>query len=586
MHIRCASFAALAALMTGQALAGDVFIDNYNYQQFYLNGVPDYDQVRHATTVTIGDQQWPLLGLANDGQEFCVPTSGVDWTGFLANRGYPNLLPGPGDTSGSWTDGVTGLGEYNLVDLSIAFMAAHMGTDQFKGTNGGGAATGMQESLDSAYYGYFNTVNVQGTQYGMVSMFDLVDASLNGNLVEPYGGWYVKTFDAGNTAYYRNGGHATALASAIWTDQNPGQFQIGLCNPYTSDDPTTQSAFDYTPYTTQFDIVQILSTDNMGNPIYGSGQYFFAHWLDQNALWLLDGGLEIQPVCGYTIDHSTIWYLAPLAFVNLGAFGDFPYFTLSSADQSDILSITRNPVSGNLYYITQQGGLYSVDPLSQVATSIRVNADGRPRQILFGSEANPYVLMGDGSVFVLDTATGNLSHGLRLGSIDQLAFDSNRNFIAAVDWTHNQYYLLDRHLHKQVPLPIPLVHPQGSGPISVQFGPRARLMFFQKGDPNLYDYQPAYEIVGSIVRTLHTTHYLPAVQKSDSFSIDDKGKLYFSLNGQIVTLNGDGRTLNWPFNGLPSGIELNITRSVSNYDPAIHGTPAWRNVPPPAGAGG
>src|SRR5579862_7282085 len=244
----------LAAVVASQAARADTFINTGDYQNFYLDNLPSFDQRRMAAYVTINDSQYYLLGLPNNGSEYCVPTSATDWSAFLCNRGYPNLIPGPGTWQGSYTDGINGYDQYNSVTFSLAVMGILMHTDAVNGTYGGPAQMGMQTLLDTEYRGFFTTVNVQGNQYGLVSIYNLADSALNGSLIEPYGGWYVKTTDNdGNTAYYRNGGHATALASFTWNSDNFGQYQLGLCNPWTTDSLTLQSPFTYVPYTTQLD---------------------------------------------------------------------------------------------------------------------------------------------------------------------------------------------------------------------------------------------------------------------------------------------------------------------------------------------
>ena len=68
--------------------AGDVLVSTYtdedNYQ-FQRTGIPDLDQER--------------VGLVNLGACHCVPTCTMNLLIYAANHGFPNVAPGPGDSS-------------------------------------------------------------------------------------------------------------------------------------------------------------------------------------------------------------------------------------------------------------------------------------------------------------------------------------------------------------------------------------------------------------------------------------------------------------------------------------------------------
>ena len=73
-----------------EAPAGDYFTyDGYTYS-FHRYDVPDLDQYRSSSA----DSTIP--GLPNNGAMYCVPTSAVNWMAYIANHGYPFIIPGPG----------------------------------------------------------------------------------------------------------------------------------------------------------------------------------------------------------------------------------------------------------------------------------------------------------------------------------------------------------------------------------------------------------------------------------------------------------------------------------------------------------
>jgi len=82
--------------------------------------VPDFDQVREA--------------LPNDGLAYCVPTSAFNWAAYIAHHGYPNISPGDATQvqwhSQSLYDGATG---------GLSLMGFVMSTDPNNGTSSNNA---------------------------------------------------------------------------------------------------------------------------------------------------------------------------------------------------------------------------------------------------------------------------------------------------------------------------------------------------------------------------------------------------------------------------------------------------------------
>jgi hypothetical protein len=566
---------ALAVSLAGFSLcfADDSFVNTSTLKSFYLSGVPDFDQRRAEATVTIGDQSYTVLGLAGNGSEYCVVASALDWSNFLANRGFPNLLPTEGDWSESWTDGVDGLGEYNVVDLSMGFLGADMQTTATNGTYGGPAQTGMQQWLDSEYLGQFTTVNIERDDSGFPRMLDMVKASLHGYLVEPYGGWYNDVQYQGSTYLYRNGGHATAMAAASWN--NTSTITASLCNPWTYDDMTVQSPYSYDSFSVQASSGGFIDVDSNGNPIGSTAETDSFDYLDQSSLWVLDGGLEIQPIHGYTIEQNWIYRLLPYQYINLF---DGSYQTIFSYDQSNIRSATENPLSGDLFYTTvNSSAIFRVDPYTGETQPFFFRE--RPLQVLFGAEMMPYVFFENGNLAQLDLNSGELKNTIKLDPSITLLYDPAYNSLCAINPLQHAVTLLNHDLQMVHQSLLPAVQFSPSRPVTYAFGQNGNLMAFQTGNPNVYSFGDPKTTPSAVV-PLYTSVYLPAVQDADTFSVDDLGRLYFSLNGQIVMpQTGDAQGANG-FVGLPAGTQLAISRSVSNYDPAIHATPAWRNTVP------
>ena len=94
-------------------------------------------------------------------------------------------------------------------------------------------------------------------------------------------------------------------------------------------------------------------------------------------------------------------------------------------------------------------------------------------------------------------------------------------------------------------------------------------------------------MVGSSQLTLSSTLLLPAVQSIQDIQPADAGGFYALCDGSVRVLDrdpADGRLRTSPerlFNTLPAMRCMSISRSRTNYDPALHSGPAWVNLPNP-----
>lgn len=579
MTFRTAASVLGGLTLTATALAQDVFIDTPTYKRFYLSGVPNFDQQRVAATVTIGGGSYQLLGLPGNGADYCCPTSATEWMDFLANRDWPDLAPGPGAITGSYTSGLQGLGEYDTVTEAIAVMGDFMDTNATSGTGGGTAQAGSLSFLNEVYPGYFNTVNVERDGFGFPSILDMLNSSLAGNLCEIYGGWYNTVSWNNTTAYYRNGGHCVALTSAAW-ENNPS-LGIAIANPWTTDSKEVQSTEHYSGLTTTNASEWFVNLNSSGKVISGSQQYENVDFLNKKAGWILDGALEIQPYLGYTIKNGILYYLDPIRLVNkpsnVGVLPAFQIFT--SPDGTPIEGATRNPITGRLFFFTKKSGVvYVADPVS--GQIITLETDFTPAQIIFGATLQPFVLTKNGTFALWNFKAGTLSNGIKLTNVSGIVYDHVNDSVYWYYWGQNgvgaQFGQLaiptgQTHFAQTTTYSLPVL-PDGQGTIHVQIAGN-ELLLHQQGDANLYEVPLAGD-EGYVAR------YLPAVQDAIAFAVDDMDRLYFSLNGSLEVTDLDGNTLASPFYGLPSGDTMQMAHSVSNYKSWLHGTPAWNNTVP------
>ncbi len=579
MKLKIGFIASLTLAAYQPTMAGDTFEDG-NVKTVHLDGVPTFDQLRRFDTAPYADYTEPILGLPMNGKFYCVPTSTTDWMSFLANRGYPNLSPGKGLNTGSWETGHAGLAEYNRVNITIQLIASNMQTDAAKGTGGGLAQLGSQQALDSSYSGQFCTVNLYADNSGYPRITDLIDSELNGNLITPYGGWYTDVIVKGQLAYYLDGGHATAMAEARFVS-GPETATLGLCNPATGDKDTRQSPQLYSQFTTTPATVATVNRDDQNMVLPDTLKYVDVDFLDKNSKWILNGALQIQPFSGYTIHHNFITELNPNAFVNNHAFSGGFRRDFAKSERT-VQYATRNPLTGLLYYQVVQDlpTLYCLRPLSGESKLIQTFYNQSPRALVFGAEFTPYALLGDGSVYKMDLNTGGLLDGIDLPMmIDRIVFDPIHRQLAAIDLSRGKYVMLDKDLNRVGPVQSFTLR-KGYGQTFTEFGPKGHLYIFQTGDPYL-----AENIPTTNGRMVSIPHFLPAVQDAEGFSVDDWGRLFFSLRGTMQVVDGFGSPINSPFNGMPGGETIGLSHSLNNWDPKIHRRPSWYDRLPPRGFG-
>jgi hypothetical protein len=571
-----------AALAAACGIArADGFIDTPFLQSFLLTGVPSFDQFRDTgtppgTTWNVQGLPVPLPGYGEQpwgGNMYCVPTSTTDVIAFLSSRGFPLLDPASGIWQSDYRDGTWGFDTYNSVTQYIASFGALMNTDPTFGTNGGSIWGATQWVLDGSYRGDF-TVNLAyivpatGTSPGSLPRLrDVIQATIEGSVCAIGVGWYNATVVHGQTYYTRNGGHQLALASG--NNVLAGNtINVGLCDPVKYDSRFQQSTFSYSPYSATGQIRSIVGT-------YQNGAQWFVNSATvdvtnyQNSP-TFDGAVEIQPLEGYTIRSKYFHPIVPIYIPNWNH--PLPGWVLSS-DGFPISSLSRNPVSGLLFYTTTRLGevAYIYDTAAQ--RTIEMPTAVAARQILFGAGVNPYVLCSTGTLDILDVRSGALVQKLNIGaSIDRMVYDPQTNHLIAIDLSHNRYLVLTGSLQSVGDgewRALPSV-PKDGGALSFAFGNDGVLYEFEAGVPFVYE-----------MTTLGAQDYhaipIPIAISAAAFSVDDIGRFYFSIGGNVVVTNEEGLVLTTAFSGKPAGAALQMNRSVSNYDPAIHSAMVWNN---------
>jgi hypothetical protein len=182
--------------------------------------VPDFDQRRS--------------NVPEDGSNYCVPTSFMNWAAYIARRGNPNQAPG----GPPWG--------FNQISGNLILLGVLMNTDPNGGTGPTGGTAGGSAWLAPRAFVFATTGN---TSAGFPRLSTLSSQAINsGALIIPRVGWYTI---ANFPFISRQGGHAVSMVKA----QRSGSSQlIGINDPAWSPSGDTlgvQSQFTMNQYQVQ-----------------------------------------------------------------------------------------------------------------------------------------------------------------------------------------------------------------------------------------------------------------------------------------------------------------------------------------------
>lgn len=216
MKRRChpvrAALAGLACSLPVAPAGADITQAAYSSPtQFVYNiiHVPDFDQRR--------------AGLPQNGSNYCVPTSFLNWAGYVSAHGNPTLLPGADWYLSS---------NYNAVTASDLVMGVVMNTDPSGGTSVPNAIAGGQAWFGSKGLVFYFDRPIFGNQ----TLAEMANFAINGNLVMPRVWWMG---NVGGSTFVRNGGHVVSMSYAA---RSGSSQQIGIRDPASGESPNDLNA--------------------------------------------------------------------------------------------------------------------------------------------------------------------------------------------------------------------------------------------------------------------------------------------------------------------------------------------------------
>lgn len=542
---------ALLALAGATAAQANWF-RNYTSPVQYQAGftqVPDLDQRRDD--------------LPGDGSMYCAPTTAVNWLAYIANHGYPFIRPGD-ESQAFWHSG----GAYDDVTGLLLQMGMLMGTDPVEGTSGNGSMAGYRNWLaltDSEFFVNFHHVWLGGGT--STPRFDSIANWVNSGVpVAGVVGWY----DDDGVTITRDGGH---VFSVVGVERSGTERWLTFHDP--ADDRELDEQSEPTPLTFAIEprvrFVQGLPRVVDKVVDYGSGY--------------LDEYVAIRPLAGLATSSNGLQLVLakPWRF----SFDPDPVLdTFASPLGAQIADVAHCPLSLCSFLVTRpvpgvaSSKLWRFDPVTRGYTELAALDDGKYLE-----------LDRFGRIHVLDGRTirclevdpedrvEEVATVVPPAPCDALAIDDlNDHLLVLCDGSVRPYALGDLGALPAVPVPAGAVL---GGPASLSASPRDGAIFLTSElSPAVYrlDRQGGFRAIGQGL-----------LARPRDVSVGDGDGVYVvdGATGLTLVFRQDPQSGDWvafpqaPFAGLEVGRNLTVARSRTNFDPAIHTGPGYRNVLPP-----
>ncbi|HMN95598.1 MAG TPA: hypothetical protein PKC43_05170 [Phycisphaerales bacterium] len=552
--IALAGVAAALALAPAPTASANITIaytnaSNYTYK---VTKVPDFDQRR--------------TGLANNGNNHCVPTSAVNWMAYIANHGYPNLAPG----QGWWQQASL----YNAATTSILAMGTFMGTSGSSGTGLDGAVNGMKSWLNaSPYGGLFVVIGVNDSAFSWTNFDQLAQQALLKRLVMPRVGWYNT---AGFPTINRTGGHLVSMTRAL---RSGTSRTLGIHDPASDDgNLNAQGTFSREDYAAQLHNVVVGGVPRQMTKLvnYGSGY--------------IDGYRAIIPIFGLTTSPNllSLQLHAPLAIgSNPGSTTSFPVGTTihDMALSSDLLSTI---------VLTKQGqGPDTTSTLTSYSLATGASAH------LYSNFSNflGIVVGRKGPIYAISATTLRRINPLNPDSVQSvtppgspaaLTYDEATDQVVLLDTNTKRLYRYAEELFVGgapapptiVQLPANLVF--AGTPVLAVNPLTGRTWYATSGNDKIFEVVEAAGLPASVNPVL-----LPGVGSIQSLQFDDLGRIYIcdgSVKVFTPPVGGGGGTATplpagaSPFAGMAASKFFRVATSRHNYDPATMNVPAQQDI--------
>jgi hypothetical protein len=536
---------------------------------YSICNVPDLDQLREDDAF--------VAGLPNGGKMYCAPTSAMNWMAYIANHGYPSLLPGPG----SWGPEDDYLKpQYQAMTEFLLSMGELMGTHPTDGTTGG-MKIGMEVWLNSLYSsGDFVVSKYHANGWYAPLFIHMAKAAVDGALVTPGIGWYVPWSDAPPEikdvmlqllgtlpkGYYRDGGHVVTMVSA----RNDFQFQqIGLHDPAT---PNGGSAISQSAFATDvYHVIEQTDTFNGSKRTQSRIEN-----IGSNAF--MDGYVTIKAKYGLTANQNTLLLFRPILLAHDGLPTKPVVQSFSSIARRNIVDLAVHPErTTHPYLVEGDNTIWQIDALTGEST--RFATVGNPTALTFGGPQQYLYVLLPNHIVAFDVDGRQQARVLLPEPLTDIAYDSSRSRLVGVAERGDKVFLFDDSL-----APLDSVAFEArfcSGDTSAATDARTGAVWLLcKGETVLT------RLVMGDVRLAEkgvevSVIALEGAQNPTAITLDDTGHVFVSDGGLMAEYATNGRrVVGSRFTGLPAGQHVDVLRSFSNFDPRTMNDIRFRNVLP------
>ncbi|MBM4100248.1 MAG: hypothetical protein FJ260_09920 [Planctomycetes bacterium] len=532
-----------------------------------ITGMPDLDQFRDSL---------PPDGNGTGGGMYCCPTSFVNVFAYAANHGFPELLPG----TGNWQ----AQANYPIASLSIAVAGMLMGTSAVDGTTGSGAFSGAMQYIANA--GLKDKLCIQqvyssGPQQ-WVRVHDIAkQVALGGVATLAYGRYKVTGVAGGIYALevgddgklVRNGGHCITFESA----SPSGPFADYAL---TVRDPATPRGLDamQSVFQSEYSDVFTLTFGGVCCEHFAADTMYWDISTQPGTIRLIDGVRVLRP-CG------------ALRFTSIPAGLLLSLFTPGSLGLSPSPVVIASPAGGlaDLSFGADASDAYALvvtSPTSGATQLRRINlATGGQQPVGTLSTLRGIAVGRDGRVYAHD---GTSVHAYRPdGTLERsmtptapptaLAYDDVRDRVVVLSVARRTVTAYDRTLAPVAEAVVPQSVPM-SGAGSVSVSPQ---------DGSAYFVTSASDALGRVGPGMTSADVslssIAGVTAPQRVACGDSGRLWVTSQGTVRAVAKDelGRWVqdtSSPFHLMPDQGPLAIMRSRTNFDPALHSGPGWREV--------